>query len=60
MIYLVYAIETKTGLPFERADFDSPEEAEAYAKGLEEDGYGQVRTSERYSNIDEMYADQDE
>jgi hypothetical protein len=58
MVYLVYAIETSTGLPFERADFGSREEAESFAASLE--GYEQVRTSERYSSIDEMYADQDE
>jgi len=55
MIYFVYAIETSTGLSLERSDFGSREEAESFAASLE--GYEQVRTSERYSDIDEMYAD---
>ena len=57
MIYKIYAVETSTGLPFERSGFDSCEEAEAYAKGLQEDGYEQISVSECYSSMDEMYAD---
>ena len=55
MIYVVHAIEASTGLPFERSDFGSRKEAESFAASLE--GYEQVRTSERYSDMDEMYAD---
>ena len=58
-MFIVAAVDDH-GLPYERWDFASQCEAEAHAEELRVEGYTDIKVSEQYASLDEMYADLEE